>query len=201
MNCVSGSAHLNITRDCQALSWGIICNKLALCWFNYNSWTISKLFYDTIFHRLGARPHSGFGCLPIACQYFGRCWPAMTLWCTGHLKRQGVDLPQDISSGMQHQMELMENTFLLVLFILLLFFPLLLLSSSFFHAPASCLVCPSCLFTLPHDVTSLTPKYLHPSQPPASVSMKCLHSSTCWNITFWWVVMPRWLLYVCWVER
>lgn len=28
-------------------------------------------------------------------------------------KTQGVDLPKDISSGMQHQMDLMENTFLL----------------------------------------------------------------------------------------
>lgn len=36
--------------------------------------------------------------------------------------RHSADLPQDISSGMQHQMDLMENTFLLFL---LLFLPLL----------------------------------------------------------------------------
>lgn len=35
-----------------------------------------------------------------------------TLW-RGHPRTQGVDVPEDIFSGMQHQMDLMENTFLL----------------------------------------------------------------------------------------
>lgn len=52
--------------------------------------------------------NSGLGYVSV----FGRGWPLATLWC-GHPKTQGVDLPKDISSGMQHQMDLMENTFLL----------------------------------------------------------------------------------------
>lgn len=44
----------------------------------------------------------------------------------GTLKTQGVDLPQDISGGMQRQMDLMENTFL----------PFLRLRLVFFHPPA-----------------------------------------------------------------
>ena len=88
------------------------------------------------------------------------------LWC-GHPKIQGVDLPEDISSGMQHQMDLMENTFLL--------FHVFALAFSIFQQRA-----------LVHTFDRFHP-FLLPSPSPClththlqifrlSVSVECLHS-------------------------
>lgn len=66
-------------------------------------------------------------------------------------QRNSVDLPQDISSGMQHQMDLMESTFLLFL---LLFFSSLLSCVSFSSSTFR-----YCLHTLPtHRLSSASPR-------------------------------------------
>lgn len=126
----------------------------------------------------------------------------MTPWCAGHPKTRGVDLPQDISSGMQHQMDLMENTFLLFL---LLFFPLCSFPPIFFilqHRPlvhTLTLHLSSLPSTLPHTVT--TPEMrTHLQTSRLSVFVECLHSSTHLGMMFFGGMLRK-LLCIRWVER
>lgn len=103
MRCLWVAQHISIWK-----LWPSLKLKIYIYFKNFIrfDWNILTTFNEYKLLYFLANSGLGYACV------FGRAWPMATLWC-GHPKTQGVDLPKDISSGMQHQMDLMENTFLL----------------------------------------------------------------------------------------